>query len=77
MFQTAAAKSSGPAPTVSLYERHRSEQTLLYRIVEQYYPKFSTCLAERKRMWRKSGRVFSDSQCRPYSRISNGRQSGH
>jgi hypothetical protein len=47
MFQNAAAKSAGPAPTASLYERHRPEQTFLYRIVEQYYPEFSIHLAER------------------------------
>ena len=47
MFQNAAAKSAGPAPTASLYERHRPEQTLLYQIVEQYYPAFSAHLAER------------------------------
>ena len=47
MFQNAAAKSANPAPTAFHYERHRPEQTLLYRIVEQYYPEFSTHLAER------------------------------
>ncbi|NNF17475.1 MAG: hypothetical protein HKN70_12075 [Gammaproteobacteria bacterium] len=31
------------------YQRHRIEQTLLYRIVEQYYPAFAGHLAEQGR----------------------------
>ena len=30
---------------VASYQRHRPEQTLLYRIVEQYYPGFLELLA--------------------------------
>jgi ribosomal protein S27E len=31
------------------YQRHRPEQTLLYRIVDEYYPAFTTCLMEQGR----------------------------
>jgi hypothetical protein len=31
------------------YQRHRTEQTLLYRIVEEYYPAFAGHLAEQGR----------------------------
>ena len=34
---------------VASYERHRPEQTLLYRIVEQYYPGFLELLASQGR----------------------------
>jgi hypothetical protein len=29
------------------YERHRPEQTLLYRLIQQHYPQLLTTLAER------------------------------
>ena len=31
------------------YQRHRPEQTLLYRIVDEYYPAFAAHLAEQGR----------------------------
>ena len=31
------------------YQRHRPEQTLLYQIVEEYYPAFTAHLAEQGR----------------------------
>jgi len=31
------------------YQRHRPEQTLLYRIVDEYYPAFAAHLAEQVR----------------------------
>ncbi len=34
---------------VASYERHRSEQTLLYRIVEQHYPTFLSLMAVQSR----------------------------
>ena len=36
-------KKSGAAPT---YARHKPEQTLLYKLVEQYWPEFQTQLSE-------------------------------
>ena len=35
------------------FERHRPELTLLYRLVEQYYPDFEM-------QWASEGRVLSD-----------------
>ncbi len=38
MPRTAALKES--APSRPLHERHRPEQTLLYRIIDRHYPEF-------------------------------------
>lgn len=38
MSRNAAAGNSAPASDVGQYLRHRPEQSLFYRIVEQHYP---------------------------------------
>jgi hypothetical protein len=40
------ASSGGGAPP---YVRHRPERTLLYQVVEEYYPAFKAHLAARSR----------------------------
>jgi hypothetical protein len=40
------------------YERHKPEQTLLYQIIEQYYPAFS-------RLMEQQGRPLPFSEMRP------------
>lgn len=45
---TAARNAEGERPA-GRYQRHRPEQTLLYRIVEQHYPAFSVHLAAQGR----------------------------
>ena len=40
-----AERAGGAAP----YQRHRPEHTLLYQIVEQYYPAFAALMAEQER----------------------------
>ena len=44
---TAAARNAGGKREAGSYQRHRPEQTLLYQIVERYYPVFTTHLAGR------------------------------
>ena len=44
-----AAKMASRDRGAGRYQRHRPEQTLLYRIVEQYYPAFTSNLAEQGR----------------------------
>lgn len=46
MFPTATARTAGTGWGAYRYQRHRPEQTLLYRIVEQHYPTFTAHLAE-------------------------------
>jgi len=46
MHLTAAARDAEGDRSTGRNQRHRPEQTLLYRIVEQHYPVFSTHLAE-------------------------------
>ena len=41
----AAARTATRDEDASRYQRHRPEQTLLYRIVEEYYPAFAAHLA--------------------------------
>ncbi len=48
MLQVAARKATR-VEDAGRYQRHRPEQTLLYRIVEEYYPTFAAHLAERDR----------------------------
>ena len=44
------AKDQGrPRPAGAVYARHRPEQTLLYRIVEEHYPTFRDLLAQQDR----------------------------
>ena len=49
MFHSAAARNAAPGSDVGRYQRHRSEHTLLYHIVERYYPAFTAHLAARGR----------------------------
>lgn len=52
----AAARTATRDEDTSRYQRHRPEQTLLYRIVEEYYPAFAAHLALRVLSRRASGR---------------------
>ena len=45
----ATAERAGRAGGAVPYQRHRPEQTLLYQIVEQYYPAFAALMAEQER----------------------------
>ena len=36
----------GHAPAHTTYERHRPEQTLLYQLIERYWPEFQSYLSE-------------------------------
>jgi len=49
MPHTAAARNAEGDRSAGRYQRHRPEQTLLYRIVEQHYPAFTAHLAEQGR----------------------------
>jgi hypothetical protein len=49
MPQAAAARMVSRERDAARYHRLRPEQTLLYRIVDQYYPAFSAYLAEQGR----------------------------
>lgn len=42
---TAAVRNAEGDRWVGRYQRHRPEETLLYRIVEQHYPVFVDCMA--------------------------------
>ena len=44
-----AARMASRDENTGRYQRHRPEQTLLYRIVEEYYPAFAGHLAEQGR----------------------------
>lgn len=46
MSDASAAMSVGTGSGAYRYQRHQSEQTLLYRIVEQYSPEFTAHLVE-------------------------------
>ena len=46
MSHTAVARNAGMGLGAYRYQRHRPEQTLLYQIIEQYYPAFTAHLAE-------------------------------
>ncbi|MGA7799578.1 MAG: IS91 family transposase [Gammaproteobacteria bacterium] len=46
MAHVAAARTATRDRDAGLYQRHRPEQTLLYRIVDEYYPAFVAHLAE-------------------------------
>ena len=43
-----AARMASRDRDAGCYQRHRPEQTLLYRLVEEYYPAFTTYLAEQQ-----------------------------
>ena len=49
MPHAAAARMASRERDAGRYQRHRPEQTLLYQIVEEYYPAFTTHLTERGR----------------------------
>ena len=44
---TGSAEQAGQAGKGASYVRHRPEQTLLYRLVKEHYPRFLSALAER------------------------------
>jgi ribosomal protein S27E len=44
-----AGKEAGPGDGVPGYQRHRPERTLLYQLVEQYYPVFADLMAAQGR----------------------------
>lgn len=46
---SAAARNAEGHGSVARYQRHSAEQTLLYQIVEEYYPAFIAHLAEQGR----------------------------
>ncbi len=72
MPHTAAARTATRERDAGRYQRHRPEQTLLYRIVEQHYPAFTAQLAaqgvspkaplldgdESQAIWRKPSSTF-------------------
>ena len=59
MLQLLAGKDAGEGKGAVRFERHRPEQTLLYRLVEQYYPDFEM-------QWASEGRVLPDYVCQEF-----------
>ena len=57
MLQLLAGKETGEGSV--RFKRHRPEQTLLYRLIEQYYPDFET-------QWASEGRVLPNYVCREF-----------
>ena len=53
MLQLPAGREASRGERVHRYERHRPEQTLLYQLVEEYYPAFEA-------QWAAEGRVLPD-----------------
>jgi len=53
MLQLLAGKDASEDKRSVRFERHRPELTLLYRLVEQYYPDFEA-------QWASEGRVLPD-----------------
>jgi len=49
MPHAAVARTANRNRDAGRYQRHRPEQTLRYRIVEEYYPAFTTRWAEQGR----------------------------
>jgi len=47
MARTTVARNAIQVRDAGLYQRHRPEQTLLYQIIEQHYPAFTSHLAAR------------------------------
>jgi len=45
MLQLSADREARPGRGVARYERHRPERTLLYQLVEEYYPALEAQLA--------------------------------
>ncbi len=50
MTRTAVARSATQDRDAGRYQRHRPEQTLLYRIIEQHYLAFTAHLAAQGRV---------------------------
>jgi hypothetical protein len=59
MLQLSVGREASPGDGVSRYERHRPEQTLLYQLVEEYYPVFEAQSAA-------EGRVLPDTVRREF-----------
>ena len=53
MLQLSAGKDASEGKGPVRFERHRPEQTLLYQLVEEYYPAFEA-------QWAAEGRVLPD-----------------
>ena len=45
MLQLSAGREASHGEHACQYERHRPEQTLLYQLIEEYYPAFEAQLA--------------------------------
>lgn len=46
MSHAAVARMASQDGDAGRYQRHRPEQTLLYQIVDEYYPAFAVLIAE-------------------------------
>ena len=53
MLQLPAGREASRGERAPRYERHRPERTLLYQLIEEYYPVFET-------QWAAEGRVLPD-----------------
>ena len=53
MLQLPAGREASRCERAPQYERHRPEQTLLYQLIEEYYPAFEA-------QWAAEGRVLPD-----------------
>jgi len=53
MLQLPAGREASRGERAPRYERHRPEQTLLYQLIEEYYPAF-------EEQWAAEGRVLPD-----------------
>ena len=53
MLQLSAGREASRSERAYQYERHRPEQTLLYQLIEEYYPAFEA-------QWASEGRVLPD-----------------
>ena len=53
MLQLPAGRVASRGERAPQYERHRPEQTLLYQLIEEYYPAFEA-------QWAAEGRVLPD-----------------
>ena len=53
MLPLPAGRESSPGVGAPVYERHRPERTLLYQLIEEYYPAFEA-------QWAFEGRVLPD-----------------
>ena len=59
MLQLSAGKDASEGKGFVRFERHRPEQTLLYQLVEEYYPAFEA-------QWAVEGRVLPDYVCQEF-----------